>query len=220
MLKTPIFLVVVVLIVGAALVHGAVTQRWSVFSPNPAQTDRLHGLEVHYADWQPTIVPTDMPTNERSIATSRRYVSVSSGQSGVTTLISGIPGSVSTHTPDICYVGSGYKCLRGPKRETLDLPGGTTVTYYIADFEKKTQTKVDRVRIRWAWSTNGTWVAPDNPRWQFAKQLNTVPVLFKLYIATPLAEADGEDRTPEDDATTKAFVTAAWSQFSAAFGGK
>jgi len=218
MLKTPILVVIATLIVGAALVHGAVTQRWAVFSPNPAQSDRLHALEVHHMDWQPTLVPTDMPTNERSIATSRRYVSVGSGQSAVTTLISGIPGSVSTHTPDICYVGSGYKCLRGPKRETLELPNGSTVNYYIADFEKKTQTKVDRVRIRWAWSTDGTWIAPENPRWQFAKQLNAVPVLFKLYVATPLGEADGESNLPEDDPTTKAFVTAAWSQFSAAFG--
>jgi hypothetical protein len=218
MLKTPILMVVALLIVGAALVHGAVTQRWAVFSPNPAQTERLHGTEVHFNDWQPTVVPTEMPTNERSIAISRRYVSASTGLSGVVTIISGIPGSVSTHTPDICYVGSGYKCLRGPKRESLDLPGSATVNYYIADFEKKTQTKVDRVRIRWAWSTNGTWVAPENPRWQFAKQLNSVPVLFKLYIATPLGEADGEERVPEDDATTKAFVSAAWGQFSAAFG--
>ncbi|MBA4189890.1 MAG: hypothetical protein C0467_18050 [Planctomycetaceae bacterium] len=217
MLKTPILVVIATLIVGGALVHGAVTQRWSVFTPNPAQTERLHGLEVRYADWQPTLVPTDMPTNERSIATSRRYISTD-GHSGVTTIISGIPGSVSTHTPDICYVGSGYKCLRGPKRETLDLPGGSTVTHYIADFEKKTQSKVDRVRIRWAWSTDGTWIAPDNPRWQFAKQLNTVPVLYKLYVATPLAEAEG-DSVPEDDTPTKAFVTAAWVQFSTAFGG-
>jgi hypothetical protein len=75
---------------------------------------------------------------------------------------------------------------------------------------------VDRVRIRWAWSTDGTWIAPDSPRWQFAKQLNAVPVLYKLYVATPLPELD-EGRTHEDDPATKAFVSAAWAQFGAAF---
>ena len=102
MLKTPTLLVIAGLITGAALVHGAVTQRWAVFAPDPAQTDRLHALEVRHGDWKPTEVPTEMPTNERSTATARSYVSASNGHSAVVTIISGIPGSVSTHTPDVC----------------------------------------------------------------------------------------------------------------------
>lgn len=217
MLKTPTLAATAALIVAGALVHGAVTQRWSVFAPDPALADRLHALEVRHADWQPTPVPTEMPTNERSTATARRYLSASSGRSAVVTMISGIPGSVSTHTPDVCYVGSGYRCLRGPKKETLQLPGGAAATVYAADFEKRTATRVERVRVRWAWITDGTWLAPDNPRWQFARQLNAVPVLFKLYVATPLPEADG-DRAPEDDAPTAAFVADVWAQYGAAFG--
>ena len=92
------------------------------------------------------------------------------------------------------------------------MPGGRTVEYYIADFEKKTKTGRDRARVRWAWSTDGTWVAPDSPRWQFAKNLMGVPVLYKIYIVTPVPEAEGDGR-PEDDATTQAFVPAAWAQY-------
>ncbi len=217
MLKTPSLVIVMALVLGAAVVNGAVTQRWAVFAPNPVQTDRLHELEIRHGDWLPTLVPIEMPTNERSIASARRYVSASTGHSSVVTIISGIPGSVSTHTPDICYVGSGYKCPRSPRRETLELPDGKSVTYYVADFEKKTATKAERVRVRWAWSTDGSWIAPDNPRWEFAKQLHAVPVLYKLYIATPVPPMDGEDRVYEDDAVTKAFVAAAWLQFGAAF---
>src|SRR5262245_48046466 len=99
MLKTPKLVLVTMRIAVAALVHGAVTQRWSVFAPDQARTDRLHALEVRFEDWQPTEVPMDMPTNERSIATARRYLSGSGLHSGVVTIISGIPGSVSTHTP-------------------------------------------------------------------------------------------------------------------------
>src|SRR5262245_893098 len=150
MLKTPTFLAVAGLVVASALVHAAVTQRWSVFAPDPARTERLHALDVRFEDWQPTEVPTEMPTNERSTATARRYLSASSGQSAVVTIISGIPGSVSTHTPDVCYVGSGYRTLRGARKETLELAGGATVEFYVAEFEKKTATKAERVRIRWA----------------------------------------------------------------------
>jgi hypothetical protein len=217
--KSPTYIVVAALIVGGAIVNGAVTQRWAVFAPDPAQTDRLHALEVRFNDWKAEPVETEMPTNERSVATARRYTSPTGSHSCVVTIISGIPGSVSTHTPDVCYVGSGYKCLRGPRKETLALPDGATVAFYVADFEKKSQSKLDRVRVRWAWSTDGAWIAPDSPRWNFAKQLNAVPVLYKLYIATPLPET-GEDRTAEDDPLTKEFVASAWGQFSAAFGGK
>ena len=47
-----------------------------------------------------------------------------------------------------------------------------------------------------------------------------MPVLFKLYVATPLPESDGDEKVHEDDQSTKAFVAAAWAQFAAAFGGK
>ena len=113
------------------------------------------------------------------------------------------------------HFGRGYKVLRGMRKEPFALPDGRACVSYVADFEKKTQTKVDRVRVRWAWTTDGAWIAPDNPRWQFAGQLRA-PVLYKVYVATPLPEPDGEE-SPEDDATTKAFVAATWAQYSAAF---
>jgi len=212
-MKPVTFCSVLALVVCGALVHGSVTQRWSVFTSNAELTDKLHALEVRFEDWRPEKVDTEMPLNERSIATSRRYTSAK-GHIAVISFISGIPGSVATHTPDVCYPGSGYKTLRAPRKETFDLPGGPA-TVYVADFEKKTQTKLDRVRVRWAWTTEGQWTAPDNPRWQFAGQLRA-PTLYKVYIATPLSEADG-DATPEDDASTKAFILTTWAQYSAAF---
>lgn len=216
-MKTSLFIVAAALITGAALVNGAVTQRWAVFTPNPARTERLHALEIRFEDWQPTPVSTEMPDYERSTATARRYVSASTQQSGVVTIISGAPGSVSTHTPDICYVGSGYRCLRGPRRDTTSLPGGATVSFYTADFEKKTASRMERVRIRWAWCVDGTWIAPENPRWEFAKRLGAAPDLYKLYVATPLPDAEGDDRAPEDNSITLGFVNATWVQFAAAF---
>src|SRR4051794_40366594 len=106
MFKTPTFLVIVAVIGAAAALHGKITQRWGAFAPDPALTNRLHALELRHEDWQSEPVPTEMPTNERSTATSRRYVSAATGRSAVVTLISGVPGSVSTHTPDVCYPGS------------------------------------------------------------------------------------------------------------------
>ncbi len=216
MIKPLTYFSVFALVVCGALVHGAVTQRWSPFVSNSDLTARLHAREVRLGDWVPTEVPTEMPENERSTATSRRYDSAANKRTAVVSFISGIPGSVATHTPDVCYPGSGYKTLRGPRREEFAPKNGRAGAAYVADFEKKTRTKFDRVRVRWAWTTDGTWVAPDNPRWQFAAQFR-VATLYKVYVATPLPDG-GEDGPAEDDDATKAFVDATWAQFSAAFG--
>ena len=216
MIKSLTYFSVLGLVVCGALVHGAVTQRWGVFVSKKELTDRLHAQEIRFEDWLPTEVPTEMPLNEQSTATSRRYESAGSKRTAVVSFISGIPGSVATHTPDVCYPGSGYKTLRGPRKESFTLSDGRTGTAYVADFEKKTQTKLDRVRVRWAWTTDGTWSAPENPRWEFAGQLRA-PVLYKVYVATPLPDV-AEDDAAEDDAPTKAFVTATWAQYSATLG--
>lgn len=214
MMKPLPFAAVLTLVAGGALVHGAVTLRWDALESKAELTKALHALDLADAEWRSEEVPTEMPTNERSTATSRRYVGPG-GRVASASFISGIPGSVATHTPDVCYPGSGYKTLRGPKKEAITLPNGQTGQIYVADFEKKTQTKVDRVRVRWAWTVTGEWVAPDSPRWQFAKALRA-PTIYKVYVATPLPEAEG-DAVPEEDAVTKAFAAAAWAKYAAPF---
>ena len=125
MMKPLAYLAVLALVVGGALVNGAVTQRWSVFTPDEELTERLHALEVRFEGWHPSQVPTEMPLNERSTATSRRYASGDKNpRVAVVSFISGIPGSVATHTPDVCYPGSGYKVLRGMRKENFALPDG------------------------------------------------------------------------------------------------
>jgi hypothetical protein len=204
------------LIVAGAIVNGAATQRWSTFETDRQKTADLHAFEVHFQDWRAEEVPTDMPTNERSTATSKRYASPSTGRSAVVTFISGIPGSVSAHTPDICYPGSGYKTLRSPRKESAEMAGGKSAEMYVADFEKKTATRHDRARVRWTWASAGGWIAPDYPRWQFATQLMNVPVLYKVYLVTSLPD-EGDER-PEDDATTRNFVATTLAQYGAAIG--
>jgi hypothetical protein len=216
MLKATTFLVIAGFVVIGAVVNGAATQRWSTFEANPERTAEVHAFALRFQDWQAEVVPSDMPTNERSAATSRRYASPSSGRSAVVTLISGIPGSVSAHTPDVCYPGSGYKTLRPAKKETVEWSVGRTAEMYVADFEKKTATRHDRARVRWTWACDGNWVAPDHPRWQFAAQLMKAPVLYKVYIVTALPE-EGDER-PEDDAVTRAFTATALSQYAAVIG--
>lgn len=205
------FYVVAVFVVGAAVVHGAITHRWSLFTPDAARTDRMHQLQVRVPNCEVTEIENDVPLKERSIATSRRYVGQEPNLYAVVSIISGVPGAVSTHTPDVCYQSSGYRMLHGPKREAVKLSDGQAATLFVADFEKKKETSVERLRVRWAWTTDGTWAAPDYARFHYMK----AGELYKLYVLTPLPEADG--KPADDPPAVQQFVRAALEQYSTTF---
>ena len=199
------------LIAISAIVHGATTHRWGAMAGNDPRIAELHAEPIQLDDYEFEIIPSDMPVMEKSIATCRSYRSVSRNQRVSVSIISGPPGAVSTHTPEVCYPSSGYKMVRDVKRESIELPNGSTAHYYVAEFEKRTTTSVDRQRVRWAWmGSNGQWQAPDRPRFAF---LN-VPDLAKIYIVTPESE---ENSSPEDSTIVRQFVIAALSQSAMPF---
>ncbi|HEY8505631.1 MAG TPA: hypothetical protein VIL46_13685, partial [Gemmataceae bacterium] len=136
----------------------------------------------------------------RPYSASRHYVNRVLDRQVVVSLIAGIPGKVATHTPDVCYPGSGYTMKTDITRHAIDLPGGGSFEYFSAEFEKSTSSGKDRVRVRWSWTDDGTWHAPDYPRWYYARS----PVLHKLYVVHPVSEAG----TPEEDPAYLEFIAA------------
>lgn len=208
-MKRSSLIVFLIFLLAGAAVHGAITQRFSAFAPDSTRRERIHGLAVSFEDCESTPIEHDVPLKERSLATSRRYLSKANGFAATTSIISGVPGAVATHTPDVCYTASGYTMTRNPKRQMITLANGASATYLFADFEKSKATQVERVRVRWAWSIDGTWDAPDYARFKFLKS----PELYKLYVVTVLpAESD----TPDDPPAVTAFVKAAFEQYSEA----
>jgi hypothetical protein len=200
------------LVLAGAAVHGAATHRWEALAPNATRADAAHAHAVALADYRAEEVPSEIEVNEKSRVTCRRYVSQAAAAGAVVSVTSGPPGAVATHTPDVCYPSSGYRTLSGPRRETVPLAGGGEATCYVAEFEKKTATRTDRQRVRWAWATPaGPWGAPDHPRftWGYMSQ----PELYKLYVVTALPPDDGGK--PADDApAVRQFVAAAFGQYA------
>jgi hypothetical protein len=205
MIRNLFYIVCGLLVVTAAVVHGSSTHRWSMLNPNPARASAAHEHAVTLADYTSKDIPSELPVKERSSVTCRQYTSPSGLPSFLVSITSGPPGAVSTHTPDVCYVGSGYKMLKQPKLETVELPGGKQATYLVADLEKRSNTTVDRQRVRWSWSTGSSWEIPERPRFAFLRE----PELFKIYIVTVLA-----DEAPEvDSPDVKSFVSVAFAQY-------
>ncbi len=203
------------LLVVGAVVHGATTHRWDAFAPEGNRSSVFHEHAIAFGDFQSEVVPNEIPLKEKSVGSTRRYFSPTRNVSVVTSLTSGPAGAVSTHTPDVCYPSSGYKTAREPKVETIDLPDGRKARYYVAEFEKKTATRTERQRVRWAWSADGTWDAPDRPRFAYLREAE----LYKLYIVTPVAE--GESDSPAGDPpAVRQFMAAAFVQYSGLFAGR
>ena len=205
-------LVLALLVAAGAVGHGALTQRWSVFEPDAARSERMHALRIDLADCEVEEIEHDVPLKERSVATSRRYRAADGSFTAAVSIVSGVPGAVSTHTPDVCYPASGYRMLGEVRRETITLTKGEAKVF-VADFEKKRESTVERLRIRWAWTTDGAWAAPDRARFHYMR----AGELFKIYIATPLAEVDG--KPGPDSAAIGRFLRAAFEQSAAAFRG-
>ena len=194
-----------IVILAGAVGHGIATHRWREVSADAGRFEKLHATPIALADYKAEEIPNDMPLKEKSVATTRRYLSESKRQAVVVSVITGAPGSVATHTPDVCYPGSGYKTVTERTRETIDVPGFGPMSYYVAEFEKKTATATDRQRVRWAWSTGGEFSAPDSPRARYF----WVADLAKVYIVT--AVPDG-DRPEADSPAVREFVAQALAQ--------
>ena len=203
-------------VITGAVVHGAATHRWSALSPDPARAEGLHAHRIALADYAAKDYPSELPVNEHSRVTCRQYTSPSGRTPVTVSITSGPAGAVSTHTPDVCYPGSGYKMVKTPRTETVDLAGGGKATYLVAEFEKKTATTFDRHRVRWSWTTDGNWTVPTtNPRLVFL----TAPELYKLYVVTGVSPDDA-DKTDADNPVVKAFVATTFAQYADLLSGK
>lgn len=213
MMRTASFLLCGLLVAVAAVAHGAITHRWATLQPNPERAAAAHAHVIALADYQSKDIPSELPVKERSSVTCHQYTSPSGNPAVVVSITSGPPGAVSTHTPDVCYPSSGYATVRPPKRETIDLPGGGTASYMVAEFEKKTATTVERHRVRWAWSAGAGWDVPDSPRLAYLKQ----PQLFKLYVVT--AVPPGDSSADGDPPAVRTFVAAAFAQYAGLLAG-
>lgn len=197
-IRTPHMIGVVGLLLAAGVVHGMWTHRWSGQATTATGQDLLANLDAPLGEgWTAgaflNVGEKDAPKGTTIV--SRAFTSDKRSKPITVSVASGIPGVVAAHTPDVCYLGSGYTLKNPPTKQTLPLSNGGTASFYMADFQKTSATGTETVRVRWAWSADGTWQAPDYPRLFFAQSQWQLPILYKLYVVHPV---DDEDLTKND----------------------
>lgn len=190
------FLVATVLVVLTGVAHGIWTGRWVVSHELADSVILLQNVPMQIGDWKAEgmeIDPHELRMGKIVGYLKRRYTNVSDGTSVSMLIVSGLPGPISVHTPDICFEGAGYQLLSTPTKLTTPYgPGPETADFMWSDFSKKNAPTPMNLRIFWSWNGGGVWRTPDSPRVAHARFW----VIYKLYV---LHETTGRRDTPAED---------------------
>ena len=182
-----------VLIIGSGLVHGAWTNRWRTSPALALLAGRLESVPTVIGDWTASSQPVS--SKQMAIAgavghLTRVYTNRKNGTSVSVMLLCGLPGNISTHTPDVCYPGAGY---------ALGEPQAHAQSYGVPQRTRSSRRRspAGREPIRLDYGFTGPGMGRrdgrrENARWAFA----TEPYLVKLYV---VRETGGAATDPGKD---------------------
>ena len=168
-----------------------------------AAVARLQGIPGQIGNWE----STDSELSQREIDVAgiqgylrREYQNRNTGYSIHLTVLCGNSGPMSVHPPTACFQGVGYTLASGPTVTTVKRDG-TSESYEFnkSSFRQGDAVVPEIVRVFWAWSPDGQWAAPSNPRFSFRGQ----PYLYKIYVTDSGVENPGEAALPQIEAFLK-----------------
>jgi hypothetical protein len=173
-------------LVASGVVHGVWTDRWAEATDLVDAANRLEQLPLKIGAWHGSVVEMDKDARTGLAGViARRYVHATTGKVVTILLGCGRAGPVCTHTPEVCYAGSGYE-VEKPKLFSLPASGTPAAEFWTARFVKERQTSKTHLRIFWAWHGADAWRVADNPRLAFAGE----KVLYKLYVIREMVQSD------------------------------
>lgn len=180
----------------AGLLHGITSGRWQ-FSADRLDdvVPRLKNVPMVIGTWS----GVNQPIEEEEQFTRhgmvgwlvRRYTDRRTGQEVEVMLVCGRSGPVSVHTPDVCYKNAGFQEEAGQQRREVPTQAGVMSQFMNARYAKGDALAAMKLDIWWCWGFDGTWSAPDNPRFHFARS----PYLFKLYVVRNLPLGAKQDES-------------------------
>lgn len=180
--------VVLIVIAMTTVLQGRKSERWPFAE---SRTESLQGFSARL-DYIPMDVGnwkgTDEEVNQEEFAASncdkcvsRVYRNEITGESVSVYLVSGVSRHITIHTPDWCYVGAGFEMES--EQEPFTMRCGANVKdaeFLTTTFRKEDRLGSNRLRIFWAFTDNGDWKSPRNPKPEYAGR----PAMFKVYLIT------------------------------------
>jgi hypothetical protein len=179
-------LVALVAIVAAGAVNGWMTDRWGAPEALAQAAARVTAVPNTIGEWEgvdQTIDQDQLIGAEAIGSLARTYRHRGTGKAVNIMLLCGRPGPISLHPPTVCFTSSGFALIAEPSQRRINSPANEPLGDFMqADFVKETVSERTLMRTFWAWSTDGKWSAPENPRFTFA----TSSHLHKLYVTRAL----------------------------------
>lgn len=198
----------IILVLTSGILHGLHTHRWVPPPPLDQYVDRLAKIPDAFGDWK-----AETGTSDSTPAGMYLHTDPATGKSSYrfqddlrmhgiqeyvyyifkhrkTTetyqvlVVLGRPGPIASHTPDVCYRGSGFTPIGEQKRadETItegEFKGKVIPLNYMKFRPPITRPDATELEIRWAWMTPSKGLeTPASPRIEYA----TAPALYKVYI--------------------------------------
>jgi hypothetical protein len=181
-------LVGVAAVAASAIDSGRSTNRWGNSADLDAIAERVTLVKPELGDW--TSEPHELDARQLKVAgvtnyISRHYTNRKTGAAMQVLLICGLPGPISVHEPTVCYTSAGF-AQAGPIERVAVGPDEFKAGRFV-----KGSPNPDSLRILWAWTTDGRFQIPDNPRWAFGRG---TPALFKLYVIRHTGPHEGADK--------------------------
>jgi Protein of unknown function (DUF3485) len=179
--------VVVMLMAVCTVLQGRWSERWGTpVTPMLEEwTSRLDQVPLDFGDWEGQEVagnPEQLKASGAVGGVGRAYKNRETGDAVSVFLVCGTSRKVTAHAPDKCYVAAGYRMGSvNPSTVEMDAGDANVAQFFTAPFEKSEQIESQRLRILWAWSADGNWIAPGSDT-TFKIALAQYPALFKLYV--------------------------------------
>jgi hypothetical protein len=173
-----------IVVLASGVVHGVWTDRWATDGTVAAAVTRLNQVALTLGDWQ----GQDTPFDPKLIGPvggflHRRYHNQRTGATIAVSLACGRPGPISIHTPDVCYVASGFDPAASTTYSLPLSPSSPGAEFKTAQFVKSKSAEQVQLRVFWSWNAGGVWQVSDSPRFAFTGQR----VLYKLHLVREMS---------------------------------
>jgi hypothetical protein len=190
MLRSLPWVIAFVLVIGAGVVQGLHTDRWVVSQELTDSAIKLEDFPDKIGTWECQVRDQDQGKDEelddsqKEMAgivnyKKRTYRDSLSGKTVNVLIMCGRTAHMAIHTPDICFKGDGAQIIDGPQVYTVPkTEKSPSMQFNTALFKMDSATPRPPLCVYWAWTTDGVWSAPKNPRWTFASK----HALFKMYV--------------------------------------
>ncbi len=196
-------LLVLAITVVPAIVDGQRRFRWGTDTEIQTIEDRLEAFPREIDGWE-TISDTALDRSaidelQPFAYVNRVYYHPETGRQAQVFLLLGPTGPTAVHTPEVCISSRAFRIVGKPQVVPVGTRGGQEIPSVESTFQSRDANST-WLRSWHAWTVDGPWQAPPEPRFWFADSR----YLFKVQIVGRFADRQQLD----DDRGMKDFVAA------------